>query len=63
MIEKRPTPKPEVGKTKLTFMYNLIILRIHRKPSDFLFPNRLPLSYYDLTKFSNAMCCAYMIFF
>ena len=38
-----PTPKNEVGKTKLAVRY--LYLKTYRKPSEQLFPNRRSLSY------------------
>ena len=43
-----PTPKTEVGKTKLKIRY--LCIKIYRKPSGQLFPNRRPLSYPNLDK-------------
>ena len=54
MIRKRrnqkeiPTPKTEVGKTKLTIRY--LYLKTYRKPSEQLFPNRRPLSNLNFNK-------------
>ena len=54
MLRKRrnqkeiPTPKTEVGKTKLIVRY--LYLETYRKPSEKLFPNRRPLSYPNLNK-------------
>ena len=41
-----PTPKTEVGKTKLTNMYQYVC----RKPSEQLSPDRRPLNYPKLDK-------------
>ena len=43
-----PTPKTEVGKTKLKFRY--LYLEIYRKPSEQLFTDRRPLSYPNLNQ-------------
>ena len=53
--EKNPTPKIllQGGKNKLTEIAGTCTntKRTYRKPSEQLLPNRLPLSYTDLTKY------------